>query len=484
MRRNWWIPFRNPFRGNPFRGGLFRRMVASYALVTVLSFLLLGTLVSRMIERYYIRSTTQDLLASGSQAATAFQSFLEDRIDASSLQQKLSLEEHSSGILFLVIPVGADLPAKLELWAHPSGNEFTSSELQAIGSGHQVAKFGQIPGHAGETISVAVPILTGGQAVGAVSIHAPFLALRQTIQAVIRIIWISAALALALAVVLTYWNSWRIAGPLIRLAGLAREVARGNFGVRLPETSADEVGRLAASFNHMAAELERQEAMRGDFLASVAHELRSPLTSIRGFSRAILDGTAGPEQQAHYLEIIRSEADRLARLTGDLLDLAQFDAGQMHLARAAMDLNELARRVMASLTPQVEAARLDLELATDIFPIMVLADRDRVEQILANLLNNAVRYSPPGGRIDIRIRRDDRVARVDVSDKGVGIPPEDLFRIWERFYRVDKSRSRALGGTGLGLALVKELVEAHGGTVGVESALGKGTTFWFTLPLV
>ncbi|HHY32809.1 MAG TPA: cell wall metabolism sensor histidine kinase WalK [Firmicutes bacterium] len=232
-------------------------------------------------------------------------------------------------------------------------------------------------------------------------------------------------------------------------------------------------------------ELRQLEQLRRDLVANVSHELRTPLTSIQGFLEAMMDGVISDESvRNQYLELMHRETLRLNRLIHDLLDLALMESGKVSWDLNTVDASEVAARVVSKLTPQLQEHKLRVERDIPEDLPLILANEDRVEQVLINLLGNAVQFSQPGGVIAIRARSSGNEVTVSVQDHGPGIPAEDLPYIWERFHRVDKSRARALGGTGLGLAIVKQIVASHGGRVAVESEPGKGSTFSFTLPAV
>jgi len=232
---------------------------------------------------------------------------------------------------------------------------------------------------------------------------------------------------------------------------------------------------------------EREVAQaKSEFVSIVAHELRTPMTSIKGYADLILSGAAGPisETQAQFLQVIRTNVERLAALVGDLLDISRIEAGRVKFDMRPLHMDEVARDVIASL--QGEITRRNLELEVDIPPHlpMVQGDRNRIVQVLTNLVSNAYKYTPPGGRITLALHHTDGELQVDVSDTGIGIAPTDLDRVFERFYRADHELVRQQTGTGLGLPIAKSIVEMHGGRIWVESELGKGSTFSFSLPVV
>ncbi|MCE2405411.1 MAG: HAMP domain-containing protein [Dehalococcoidia bacterium] len=293
------------------------------------------------------------------------------------------------------------------------------------------------------------------------------------------LIW-SGLLTVGLAAVLTFLLSRRILAPVEGLSRAAKALARGEFSRRVSVTSRDEVGELGRTFNAMAAELATTEEVRRSLVADVAHELRTPLSNIRGYLEGIRDGvvTANPGTLASMHE----EVLLLTRLIDDLQDLALAESGQMNLYLQPCDLADLTRRAAAGVQPSAESK--GITLTTDIpGEAPVNADPERIGQVLRNLLANAANYTGEGGSIKVALRHMGSLAQVRVEDTGPGIAETDLPYVFERFYRVDKSRSRSTGGVGLGLTIARRLVEAHGGRMAVESAVGKGSTFSFTLPL-
>jgi two-component system, OmpR family, sensor histidine kinase BaeS len=269
-----------------------------------------------------------------------------------------------------------------------------------------------------------------------------------------------------------------LAKPLAEIGAAARRIADGDYAARVPREGPEELASLADSFNQMAASLERQEAMRRDFIANAAHELRTPLTNLQGYLEALRDGVITADRATY--ESLHEEADRLVRLSRSLDALAEGDADAEPPTLVELDLAAAVRAALDLAAPSIERAGLRLD--ADIPPALpARADPDRLAQVLANLLSNAVRYTPRDGMISVRVERRPGDVLVSIANTGEGIPAEDLDRVFERFYRVEKSRDRARGGAGIGLAIVKQLVEGIGGRVGAESRDGQ-TRFWFSLP--
>jgi signal transduction histidine kinase len=271
-----------------------------------------------------------------------------------------------------------------------------------------------------------------------------------------------------------------IATPLAGVMNAADAVAEGDLSVRVPEQPG-EFGRLAASFNHMVEELERSDRQRRNLTADVAHELRTPLHVIQGNLEGILDGVYEPTEE--HLNATLDETRLLARLVEDLRTLSLAEAGQLPLHLEAVDVGELLADVRTSFSGQAEAAGIEVRVEKDASPLVVTADVGRMDQVLGNLMSNAIRHTPPGGTILLRVAPIEGGVRIAVRDTGEGIPPDDLPYIFDRFWRGNRARTRGSGaGSGLGLAIARQLVRAHGGRIEVESAVGVGTTFTFELP--
>ncbi|MFQ6102229.1 MAG: sensor histidine kinase [Anaerolineae bacterium] len=283
------------------------------------------------------------------------------------------------------------------------------------------------------------------------------------------------------AVLLILGLARRILAPVEALTEAVRRMKAGDLSQRVEITSSDEIGDLARAFNSMADGLARLEELRRQVVTDVAHELRTPLTNIRGYLEALRDGVVKPEERV--IDSLHEEAMLLNHLVDDLQDLSLAEAGQLRLEIQPVALADVVNRAVEALRPRVEAERvaLQVDLPED-FPL-VDVDPRRIGQVLRNLLENGLTHTPPGGEITVAACTGEGVVEISVQDTGAGIGAEDLPYVFERFYRADKSRSRATGGAGLGLAIAKQLVEAHGGRIWVESVEGEGSVFNFTLPV-
>ena len=293
------------------------------------------------------------------------------------------------------------------------------------------------------------------------------------------LVW-AALLAAVLSLGLGVFVSRLLTAPLARLTGAAQAIAAGDLSQRVDVRSKDEIGDLGAAFNGMAASLAEAETLRRNLIADVSHELRTPLTIIQGNIQAILEGVY-PLEMAQMAGLY-DETRLLTRLVDDLHDLALAEAGQLRLERSPVNVSDLARTAVGQFDPVAEAAGVKLTLETIEDVPEVLGDADRLAQALRNLLSNAIRHTPAGGQVTMRVGRSGEQVTIQVADTGSGIAPEDLPHVFDRFYRGDKSRSRRGGGAGLGLAITRQLVTAHGGQIEVASSPGLGTSFVIALP--
>lgn len=289
--------------------------------------------------------------------------------------------------------------------------------------------------------------------------------------------------ALFLALILSFGIARWVASPLQRMAQEARAISSGEYH-SIPLEGPAEVKQLAQSFNEMGAQVKLSQQSQRDFVANISHELKTPLTSIRGFAQAILDGTADdPEELHRAAEVIHVEAERMSRLVADLLDLARLDSGTVDFHRDPIDLLELLEKLVDKFIPMAQEQQTGIKLEAEPMPVLH-GDSDWLSQVFINLIDNGLKFSASGGEVVIRAFQRNNRACIRVEDSGPGIPQEDLKRIFERFYQVDKSRSRAKDrGVGLGLAIAREIVQAHHGEINAYSNPGDGCVFEVDLPL-
>lgn len=330
-------------------------------------------------------------------------------------------------------------------------------------------------------LTIEKPLIIQGEVEGAVYFHTPLPKIQEARSTVLKFFMSSVAISVILSIFLVYIFSKRITSPLKQISNAAKVIAGGEFSKLLDIHSQDEIGELAKSFNMMVAALQNLEESRRGFIANVSHELRTPMTSIRGFIEGIMDGTIPAEKHNYYLSVVKDETNRLNRLVNDLLDLAKMEAGEMPMTIKNFNINELLRRCVINLESLIVKKDLNIKADFEEENMYVFADKDAIERVIINLLHNAIKFTPQSGVIRITTARQKDKILISVADNGVGIEPDEIDLIWDRFYKSDKSRSRDKSGTGLGLAIIRNIINEHKQQIWVESELGKGTKFTFTL---
>lgn len=341
-----------------------------------------------------------------------------------------------------------------------------------------------------DLLYAASPVLSGKNVTGVVRLAIPLTQVEKRVTRMRKVIAMITFCMMMAAIWISIWISRSISRPLSSICLTAQKLAGGDFGARVAGLPPGEHRQLGDTLNLLAekiqqdiTQLRRLEQVRKDFVANVSHELRTPLATVKACAETLKSGAVeDPENRMEFLQEIEKSSDRMARLVDDLLTLSAIESGQRPPVFEPVSVMDITEEVAASLKPLAEKKSVTISLAESNGLPRISADKRQLKQVFTNLLGNAIKFVEPEGKILVSAAAKDGKVTVSVSDNGAGIPGEHLPRIFERFYRVDKSRSSELGGTGLGLAIVKHIVEAHGGSVGVESVSGRGSTFHFTLP--
>jgi signal transduction histidine kinase len=318
-------------------------------------------------------------------------------------------------------------------------------------------------------------------------LHTPAEDISEAVQAVRWNIIVPLMFSLLAVGIILFSISRRLAGPLQQMNSSALAMADGDFSRRVPIVSNDEIGQLASSFNFMVDQLEQWEDSRKDFLANVSHELRSPLTTLRGFIVAMNDGVIPEEKHPHYLKICDYEVQRLQRLVSDLLDLARIQNGTDVFDPVRLDVTHKTGEVLDWLLPSFQSKQLQVHIHfphPDNPPIYCMLDPDRFAQIIQNLLYNAIQFTPTHGTIEVKLEAEDEFCCLIIKDNGIGMTEDEMQRIWDRFFKADRSRGERTTGTGLGLTIVKHLVIGMKGQIDVSSRVGEGTEFHLKFPIL
>lgn len=368
------------------------------------------------------------------------------------------------------------------------GLQLNQEYLQKVFENGSDSATGHIDGlYEEERYVVSAPIVSNDTATGLVIVSVPTLTTGKTLNRISNIFLTAAVFVVLISVLAVTAFARRESKPLRDMAKAANDFAHGNLEarVRVEEDYSEEVEELALAFNNMASSLQKSEYRRQEFVANVSHELKTTMTTISGYIDGILDGTIPPERRAHYLQIVSDETKRLSRLVRSMLDISQLqqEQGIPEEQKIHFDLEECAGQVLITFEKKINDKGINVDVDFPPHPVFTVANQDSITQVIYNLIDNAVKFCPRGGTLGLKIRGGNSKAYVSVSNDGDTIPPEELPLVFDRFHKLDKSRSRNRDGWGLGLYIVKTIVCSHGENISVSSKDGK-TEFTFTMPLV
>jgi signal transduction histidine kinase len=402
---------------------------------------------------------------------------IDQRASAPAVEPKQLEEATGDRIYYFGVPPFPGESSGLRTLPADALKKFDPARIRA---GH-TQSFDFTPPHDRGLVAVAGPLTAGDTTLGVLVIAKPQTELRDTWLTLMKFFGISILGGLVVAGILSWYASRRITKPLLGLSAAAEEIAEGNYGVPVPEVrGGDEISHLADRFREMAARLAETEERERNFLMTVSHELRTPLTAIRGHVEARREGlTTDPDDQAASLAVVATAAARLERLVGDVLDLAKLDAHRFTVLREEVDMARHLDQAYAAFGEEARRRSIDYRIDVEQDSVIV-TDGDRVLQIISNLLTNAFRWTPDGGRVDLGLSAQNGAVSVVVADNGPGIKPEERERIFRPFYSQDHSRDG--GGTGLGLAIARELANALGGRLELDTSPGQGSRFRLELP--
>ena len=465
---------------------LFSRLMVTYFIIILVTLLVLGILLSSLMQDYFLSTRANDLIREGNEMIPYIELYAVGFIDGQTLENYFKVvDRFLNTTIWITDELGyiwksySSDQSEIERW---KDQRLTVEEFVQVLKGKTITRVGrfeeqfQVP-----VLTVGIPLKINNRIRGAIFLHSPVNEMNSTLMGIYLNIWKAAFLSSALSMILLFWISRRISRPLVQINQISREIASGNFRRRVKALTRDDVGQLAVNFNAMADSLEKLEQMRRSFVANVSHELRSPLTSMRGYIQGVLDKTIKPEEQDKYLQVALDETQRLNRLINELLDLSQIESGQFPLHVESIDLNELIRRILISYEERIDLKELDVQVEFEDESCQVEADPDRLQQVIINLLDNAIKFNRQGGLLLLKTWSHQNAVYVKIQDQGPGIPKDEIVHIWEPFYQLDKSRSRKQGGTGLGLSIVKKIIEEHGQNIWVNSQTDEGTAFIFSL---
>lgn len=469
------------------RHSILAKLICIYVLVSMVIIGILGVTIIRSYRQEQLDTRTEDLTEKlrqlGSQLTQAPQ---QDTESIMRLCERLSLEFDAAILVCdqtgsVLLGTESESIAKMRVGDFPTAlpADFLTGILQK-GTFQNRAVSAE---NYGLNPVIIVGIYTGGPAKLVIAAYSSITAIERSYKNLIQTLWLPVLLVFGVGLLLIFILNYQLTMPLLQMSSAARDIARGDFSARVTVRSQDEVGQLACAFNSMAKELAEIDATRKDFVANISHELRTPLTSVNGFVQGLLDGTIPKEETRRYLEIVHSETQRLSSLTREMLLISQVEANKLSLEYSQYDQNELMRRALLNLEQKIEHKGVEINIKLAPGRILVNADQNKIEQVIINLLDNAVKFTPRGGKISLRTYVKDNRCYCEIADTGAGIPAESQPYVFDRFYTANKARTGTGSGTGLGLAIVKKILILHNQDIKLESEPGKGAVFTFTLEL-
>lgn len=467
---------------------IFRRLLFSFLATVLLGLGVSGIMISMSAREYFYDAKKEELLRMAKNVNAAI--LERPRVDKKLLDILEEKDKTYDTRIWLFNQEGKIVATSMKDEVF-TGKSVAVSIADNVLHGKNAVTELQIEGLDDPMLSVSVPWGEGEKIYGGIILHAPLEGIERTFAQMRETILWATLFGVLLSTAMVSYLSWSISRPLRTIERTAAEIGRGNYAERVQVNTSDEINDLAQTINTMAEKLEKVEQerhhleqVRNDFLANVSHELRTPLTAVQGFLEALQDGLVEEEEaRQKYYAVMYSETMQINRLVDDLMDLMKLENNEVTLAKFPVDVKELLGKIAFSFHPEAEEKGIRLEVdVPDELP-KIYADRDRVAQIIKNLVKNALKFTEEG-EIRLSATAEEQWVRIRVTDTGVGISADDLNRIWERFFKVDRGRSKKNKGTGLGLAIVKELVELHDGKCSVESVPGEGSTFTVWLPTV
>ena len=470
------------------RHSLFFKQTASYICIFIFAFVLMSVSVYYFCSDYYYEQKQTEMTEQARSIAKQYSKAVSSGIiDIGQLENKMEiLEDYTNTSVFFLDSFGKVSAVSSSIAKEWLGQSITNDTINSVLNGNKITVKGKIGGMFSESmVTVGYPIMSNGITYGGIFLCSPVPEIQETISGVFEILFLSGLVALVLVLVMMYIFSRRITAPLLQMNKAAQIIADGNFDRRIDVVTNDEIGELGNSFNYMAESLEKKDQERRLFVASIAHDLRSPLTSIQGFIQAMQDGVIPEDKYNYYLDIILEETQRLSLLTNNIVDMGKTQENVLSLNMTNFDLNELIRDVLDIFEHRFGEKDLKCRLVLGDSETVVNADREEIHRVLHNLIDNAVKFTPEGGIIEIEttLPKNENKVYVSVSDSGSGIDEEEKRRIFGAFYKSDSSRGLDKTGSGLGLCAVKEIINAHKELIVCKKSRFGGAEFEFSLNL-
>ena len=466
------------------RKALYFKFILAYLIFAFFGVFMIATFGATMIRNQIVQHEADSLYKEANRISNTYASDLyTNRAALDTVQTQLDfLDDYLSADIWIINPSGLivlDSSSPIDVENPPKVNNFDSTVY--AGKFYSVSDFFGFFDH--DVLSVYSPITNGYRVQGYVFIHKDMLELKKLTDSMLNISYILLGIFLLLSMIILIFFNEVVYKPLKKITTATEQYAEGNLHYDLSVESSDEMGYLAATLSYMASELAKGEDNQKKLVANVSHDFRSPLTSIKGYSEAMLDGTIPPEMHEKYLTILVNESERLIKLTNNLLTLNNLNTEGLVLEKSVFDINDVIRKTAATFEGACREKKITLNLILTGDELPVNADLVKIQQVLYNLLDNAIKFSNRDSEIRISTTEKHNKVFVSVKDFGIGIPKESIGQVFDRFYKTDLSRGKDKKGTGLGLSITREIIRAHGENINVTSTEGEGSEFTFSLPL-
>ncbi len=470
---------------------LFAKYFTACCAIILSSLVFLGAVFAFLVSGYMKTEMQSDLSQSVERAAgfTVYnyeengERYLDERVIR---QFYSSVAESFNGVVFFADTDGNTLLCTEDGLCSHEVTKISKSILSSMSKGERYNEYGNLSGiYLKHYYTVGAPVLVGNQrkTIGYVFCSAPADIISQLIADVVKMFLIACVFSIVASCIIIYVITRILARPLRQMSRAAKSFGQGDFSVRVDYYSSDEIGELALSFNQMADSLAELEMARKSFIANVSHELKTPMTTIGGFIDGILDGTIPKEEEKQYLSLVSDEVKRLSRLVRAMLNVTKIEAGETKLNAEPINIRDIIITTLFNFEKNIDDKNIEIKSLAEMEKIVVLGDEDLIHQVVYNLIDNAVKFCNEGGYLEFSSAKDNELAFIHIKNSGSGISREEINHVFDRFYKTDKSRSLDKNGVGLGLNIVKSILDLHGGNITVGSVLGEYTEFIIGLPL-
>lgn len=479
---------------------IYVKYIVTFMVIIIASLVLLLGIIGTLVDDYSETSKNETVAAAASSIANGIQTKLQSYSSSGRFDTFCEYYEKEIDAQIDTVSAMAGFPVTIFIansdghiliarphanCSYQNGSQIPRSLMNELNNGVELSVHNNLEGifDTPHVISATPVYLRNQYVCGTVIVCCELGSIDDFSEVLIKTVSISSLWVMLAALIAIFFISERIISPLRAMSQAAKSFAKGEFSVRVPVVGNDEVAQLASAFNNMAQNLESLDEMRNNFMSSVSHDMRTPMTTISGFIDCILSGAIPPEKHEYYLRIIRDEVLRLSRLVASLLDISRIQAGDRKFVMAPFDICEMGRQILISFEQKIDKKRLEVEFECDEDNMFVTGDHDAIYQIFYNITDNAVKFARDEGMLKLKITRADKKVKVSVYNEGDGIPYEDQPYVFERFYKSDRSRGKDKTGVGLGMFIAKTIIEAHNEEIALESEPGKYCEFYFTMPI-